>query len=180
MKRVKEKLFLILLLLSILLIPTKILAADWVYHLNTYSSVDAGEIRWGGSNWYSSHRSSAISSWNALGTIYIAPDNADTYEDVRFSDVYYDDVTWAGLYTYWGAATDTIQINNFELDKYSDTWKRNVFVHEIGHALALADIKDPDYSKYGPWPQIMYAYVDGQPDGIQSSDRDNYYFKWGY
>ncbi len=73
MKRVKAKLFLFMLLSSILILPTTTLAADWTYHLLTYNSVDAGEIRWDGSNWYSSERTSAISSWNGLGTIYIGP-----------------------------------------------------------------------------------------------------------
>lgn len=178
MKRVREKLLICLLLLGIFFIPTKAFAADWVAHLLPYSSVDEGEIRWGGSNWYSSYRSSAISSWNALGSIYIGPDDAYTYEDLHFSDVYRSDLSWAGLYTNWGAATDDIQINNYHLDQYSDTWKSNVFTHEIGHALALADIYDIDYSINGPWPSLMFEYLDYQPVGIQASDRDNYYLKW--
>lgn len=177
MKRVR-KLLIGLLLLVILFIPTKAFAADWSYHLLGYSSVDAGEIRWGGSNWYSSYRTSAISSWNALGSINIAPDDAYTYDDLHFSDVYRTDVTWAGLYTYWGPATDNIDINNYQMDKFSDSWKSNVFTHEIGHALGLADIYDIDYSKYGPWPSLMFEYLVDQPYGIQSSDKDNYYYLW--
>lgn len=152
--------------------------ADWVSHLLPYSSVDAGEIRWGGSNWYSSNRSSSISSWNGLGIINIAADTSSTYEDLHFSDVYRSDLIWAGLHTYWGAATDTIEMNNFYLDQYSSVITTTIFVHELGHALGLADIEHPDYSKYGPWPSVMYFQVDGMPNGIQSSDIDNYNLKW--
>ncbi len=140
--------------------------------------MDAGEIRWDGSNWYSSERTSAISSWNGLGTIYIGPDTVYTFEDLHFSDVNRSDLTWDGLYTNYPVLTDTIQVNNYYLDKYDTIVRTGVFTHELGHALSLADIYDPDYSIYGPWPSVMYGYTDARPNGITSSDIDNYEFKW--
>jgi len=47
-------------------------------HTLSYSSVDSGEIRWGESTKYTNAWNHAVSTWNALGNVNIAPDDAST------------------------------------------------------------------------------------------------------
>lgn len=107
-------------------------------HFLGYSSVDAGEIRWGGSTQYSSAWSGGISTWNALGLVNIAPDTIWTYEDLTVSDVNEPNESWVGLYTYYSLATDTIKLNTAKLYDDTSAQKQNVTTHELGHSLGLA------------------------------------------
>lgn len=105
-------------------------------HSTGNSFVDDGEIRWTANNWYSSNRDAAISNWNNLGLIGIVPDTIWSIADVDFTDVYRSDVAWAGI-TYY--LYDSIQVNNFYLDKSDSDSRTNVFAHEIGHGLGIGD-----------------------------------------
>lgn len=118
-------------------------------HFLSYSSVDAREIRWGGSTQYSSAWSNGISTWNALGKVNIAPDTIWTYEDLTVSDVYLSNESWVGKYTYYWWTTDKIQLNSYWLNRNTSAEKQNTITHELGHSLGLAhSVSD----------NIMYMY----------------------
>jgi hypothetical protein len=95
MKKKRILLFSVLFCMGTLLTA---FAADT--HSLGYSSVDAGEIRWGGSAKYSTGLTTAISRWNGLGLVNIAPDIFWTIEDLTFKDISRSDVSWDGqVYT---------------------------------------------------------------------------------
>jgi hypothetical protein len=78
----KKIIFLLLILVSLLL-NSPLFAANY---LQGYSSVDGREIRWSGVTSYSNAFTTAISTWNLLGKINIAPDTIYTLEDLVVSD----------------------------------------------------------------------------------------------
>jgi hypothetical protein len=123
-----------------LVIVLSVVAPFTVYaHFLGYSSVDIGEIRWGGNTVYSTARDHAHTTWNSLRMIDIKPDTASTYEDVTYGDQWREDVTWAGRYVYWGSLTDNIDFNQYYLSgkNYTSDEKKHVALHEMGHALGL-------------------------------------------
>lgn len=133
-----------------------------------YSSVDAGEIRWGGSTAYSTQWNAGISTWNALNPIDILPDTIYTYEDLTVSDVNRSD-GYAGLYTYQAGA-DTIELNQYYLWDDTSAQKQNVTTHELGHSLGLA------HSISG---NIMY-YQQNSQTSLGTQDTTDYHYLWGY
>lgn len=139
-------------------------------YVSGYSSVDAGEIRWGGSTGYSTQWNAGISTWNALNKINIAPDTIFTYEDLTVSDVNRSDVGWVGLYSYYPVGTDTLQLNSYYLNGNTDAQKQNTTTHELGHALGLA------HSFSG---NVLYAYQTSQTS-LGAQDISDYRYLWGY
>lgn len=132
-------------------------------HFLGYSSVDAGEIRWGGSTQYSSAWSNGISTWNALSSVNIAPDTIWTYEDLTVSDVNRSDVSWVGQYAYsW--ATDALKLNSYYLNNDTPAERQNTTTHELGHSLGLA------HSFSG---NVMYSYQTTQTS-LGSHDISDY------
>lgn len=160
MKNMKNKILALLSLLFLFLASTSFVHA----HFLGYSSVDAGEIRWGGSTQYSSAWSGGISTWNALGLVNIAPDTIWTYEDLTVSDVNRSDVSWVGQYTYYSWTTDTIQLNAYYLNNDTSAERQNTTTHELGHSLGLA------HSFSG---NVMYAYQTSQTS-LGSHDISDY------
>lgn len=153
-----------LILTSLLVLPSIAFA-----HFLGYDSVDAGEIRYGSSTVYTSARSHAVSTWNALGRISIAADTAYTYEDVTFLDANRSDVSWDGLYTNTDGS-DEIYLNKYFLNSYTLTKQKAVAAHELGHALGLAH----SYS-----PNLMNSC--STCSGVttpQSHDRSDYFSLW--
>ena len=121
--------------LALMLTPTVSSA-----HFLGYDSVDSGEIRWGtqeGTTKWSTARSHAISTWDAMGAVNIAGDTSTTIEDLSFRDVNYSDVTWSGQYDYRAFSTDVIDINNYFMNGFTDAQRKHTFLHELGHALGL-------------------------------------------
>ncbi len=106
-------------------------------HFLGYSSVDGGEIRWGGSTQYSTQWNSAISTWNALGAVNIAPDTIFTIEDLTVIDTNQGDSGWTGLYTNTAGADD-IYLNTYYLSGNTSAQRQNTCTHELGHSLGLA------------------------------------------
>lgn len=138
-------------------------------HFLGYDSVDGGEIRWGSSTSYTTARDHAVATWDALGSINIAPDTATTYEDVTFLDSNRSDVSWDGLYTNT-TGSDEIYLNKYYLSGYTSFKQKAVAAHEVGHALGLAH----SYS-----PNLMNSC--STCSGVntpQSHDRSDYYTLW--
>lgn len=134
-------------------------------HFQGYSAVDAMEIRWGGSTQYTTARDHSISTWNALGKVNIAPDTIWTYEDITYSDVNRSDVTWCGVYVYYGVGSDDIQFNIYYFTTMNDDQDKFCALQEMGHALGLA------HSFNG---NVMYGDVNtGQPY-LGTHDKEDY------
>ncbi len=144
--------------------------AQAAHYVLGYSSVDEGEVRWGGSTVYTTQWNAAISTWNALNKIYIAPDTIWTYEDLTLSDVNRSDVVWAGKYGYYWIGSDSLQLNSYYLNSYSSARKQNVATHELGHSLGLNE------SITG---NVMYPYVTPQTT-LGNQDVSDYRYLWGY
>ena len=140
------------------------------HYILGYSSVDSGEIRWGGHTTYSTPWNKAIATWNALGKINITPDTIYTYEDLRVKGVDRSWVTWTGRYIY-SIGTDTIQLNRYYLDSDRSGEQQNTATHELGHSLGL-----DDHEIYG---NIMY-YAQTSQTALGSQDIDDYGYLWGY
>jgi hypothetical protein len=103
-------------------------------------SVDGDEIRWGtsgGSTGWTTWRDKAITKWNTMGAINIAPDTALTVEDLYFKDYYDSRYTTAGKHTCIIGGADEIKINDYWMSQYDVEKKENVLLHEIGHALHI-------------------------------------------
>jgi hypothetical protein len=172
--KMKKKLVFLVALTIISLIPLTAFGAD--IHSSGYSSVDLGEIRWGGSTKYSSGLSTSIDRWNAMGRVAIAPDTVYSTEDLTYIDAYRSDVSWDGVYINKVFA-DTIQYNNYYLDmsKYTYSVIRGVQTHEIGHALGIGDHYSGIYSN-----TTMYGYTfdsngnPARPDGLSDHDKSDY------
>jgi len=162
--------FLLLLTFALLVLSLTAVAAD--VHSLGYNSVDANEIRWGGSNYYSSNRTTAIANWNSLNHINIAPDDAWHVEDLTFSDVNLSDVTWTGRYTHTPIGADKIEINNYYLNSDGDPERTNTFLHELGHALGIGDHDSSQYSS------IAMYYVQTSITSPQSHDIVDYNNLW--
>lgn len=157
-----------MLLLSFLFL----VSASFVHaHFTGVSSVDAGEIRWGGSTTYSTQWNAGISTWNALDPINILPDTIWTYEDLTVSDVNRSDAPWVGVvakYTYYSLYTDTIQLNAYYLNSDTSAERQNTTTHELGHSLGL------DHSFSG---NVMYEYQTSQTS-LGSHDISDYDYLW--
>lgn len=101
-------------------------------------SVDGSEIRWGdyhGTTKYTSARDNAISKWDAVGPINIAPDNFTVIEDLSFTDYDADD----GYLGYWQKfnGADKIAFNDYYYEDMSACERNKTALHELGHALNL-------------------------------------------
>ncbi len=160
----KKKIWLFLLVFLMLLNVTY-----WYHYVSGIDSVDEGEIRWWWYTKYSSLWWNAIYKWNTLGEIYIWPDNSQTYEDVRVSDVYYPDETWRWERAHWRWGTDTIKYNTYTIDNGYSWYVPKTIIHELWHALGL------DHSYH--W-NIMYAYPDSQSYLWNQDERDYDYLWW--
>lgn len=161
----------ILLTLILLFSSCFLVFAAETKHKLGYSSVDSGEIRWGGSTKYTTAWNHAVSTWNALGKVNIAPDTAWTIEDLTISDVNKPSETWTGLYTYYPLLADTIQFNTANMDASGRTTNHNkkTATHELGHALGIGDHYESSYSSI-----IMYGYS-SDVTSLKQHDKDDYH-----
>jgi len=151
-------------------VSNAIFAAD-IHSLGVHS-VDAREIRWGGTNKYSTNRSAAIAAWNALGKVSIVPDDFWHIEDPTFYDAYNPNMLIAGQWIHIGLGSDTITVNNYWLDMYSPADRTCVFAHELGHALGIGDHESGNYAN-----TLMYYRVSGIT-APQAHDQADYFALW--
>lgn len=161
----------VIIVTLLILVCHTVIAGD--VHSTGHNSVDAREIRWGGSSKYSSCRDAAIASWNALGSVNIAPDDIWHVEDLTFTDAYSPGAYEAGQYIWTPIGSDEIYINNFYLDSYLEDYRRNVFGHELGHALGIGDHDSASYRN-----NLLMYYVVSFISEPEPHDIDDYYALW--
>jgi hypothetical protein len=115
-------------------------------HFTGYSSVDNMEIRYIGTSSYSSVQDHSIDTWNELGEVNIAPDTLWTIADLKFEDMSNSATTTTGRYTWNAIGIDYIKYNTYWFNQMTDSQRKKVGLHEMGHALGL------DHSYY---PNVM-------------------------
>ncbi|WP_156161972.1 matrixin family metalloprotease [Nocardia vulneris] len=139
-----------------------------------YNSVDGREIAYSAA--FTDERSivawrGAVAEWNTMSAINVKQSGAVGY-DLTVNEVNLPDETYSGQYQNFGALPDQIKLNRAYTDRYSDTQRRVVLIHELGHALGLDHSCDS---------QIM-GPSDGtrQVSTLQGLDKAVYRYKWGW
>lgn len=121
-------------------------------HQTGISSVDGSEIRWGGSTKYSTAWNHAVSAWNGLGDVNIAPDTIFTIEDLDVADVDEPDELWTAVWIH-SVGDDDIHFNVPVMDQLTSDHNKKTAMHELGHALGIGDHEESSYSGI-----IMYGF----------------------
>jgi hypothetical protein len=144
--------------ISFVIYVTPVIAAttsilDW--HL-----VDSGKhLDWSGSTAYQDQFDSSVKVWNNYKSGVIRKDSLATINDVTISD-YYEKSSTAGVTSHSG----TIKFNTYKMEDYSTTKRKNVCIHELGHALGLEHNQQGD---------VMYAYV-STVTSLSANDKASY------
>lgn len=126
----------------------------------TWELVDGNKhLDWGGSTKYKSQFTYATKVWNGYKKGVIRKDNIATWQDVAISD-YYEVSNAAGI-TY---RDGLIRFNTYNMDKLSGKEKKNVCIHELGHALGLAHNTSKD---------VMYSFVTTRTK-LSKNDKKSY------
>jgi parallel beta-helix repeat protein len=135
------------------------------------SSVDSGDsIHWEGGPGYLDEWYYSLDTWNALGNVDIATDTAFTVLDLTVSTTSRSDVSWAGA---WSndpdlLDPDTLTLNTYYMDSYNSARRKNVILHELGHALGLA------HSYLGN----LLNYSVTETTSVGSQDSSDYNYLW--
>jgi hypothetical protein len=108
-------------------------------HYSGYSAVDDHEIRYGGNSKYINSFNFAKDKWNQLGYVNIVKDTFWTYEDLTLSD-YRDNNDNIDAYYQCLIGSDSLKYNIAYMDApdMSSANRKEVSLHELGHALGLA------------------------------------------
>lgn len=142
----------------LLLIP--VTNASAASKLLSWDLVDSGKhMDWDGSTKYQSYFNSGVTVWNNHKKGVIRKDTATRIEDVKISD-YTEKSSTAGV----TSSAGTIKFNKYTMDNLSKTKKKNVAIHELGHALGLAHNTSKD---------VMYKYVSTKTT-LSSNDKASY------
>jgi predicted Zn-dependent protease len=159
-----RKFVVIAVALAVLIAPLTTFA-----HFLGNDSVDGREIRWEDYTAFDDARGHAISTWNNLGRVNIAPDTWSAVADLEWRDANRSDVSWDGMWSARSGA-DLIQLNAYFLNGYTSFKRRAVAAHEQGHSLGLAH----SYSD-----QLMNpcSTCSGY-NTPQAHDRSDYYALW--
>lgn len=166
-----------LAVLTALLTAVAVATPAHAHFYEGYDSVDSGEIRWDSSSSHGTAVSWANSSWNALGSVNVTPDDAWHYEDLHWSDVSRSDYSWIGQYTHYAfdCCTDDIQFNDYQLtaNSYTDFQVKGTAAHELGHALGL------DHNTSDSTQLMQPCSRCSGHNTPQSHDQQDYHGLWG-
>lgn len=133
--------------------------------LNWHLTDTGKHLDWDGKTKYSKQFTSAVKVWNNYKKGVIRKDTLVTWQDVAISD-YYEVSNTAGITSMYG----TIQFNTYNMDKFTSNQKKNVCIHELGHALGLAHNTSKD---------IMYMYATSRVK-LSTNDKKSYDYVYKY
>lgn len=146
-------LVLTLSMLSICAFSTTTAILSW--HL-----VDSGKhLDWSGSTAYLSQFNAAVNVWNNYKSGVIRKDSWNTINDVTISD--FSEVSSVAGVT---SSNGTIKFNKYVMNDLSSDKRKNVCIHELGHALGLAHNLNGD---------VMYTYVSSAVS-LSANDKASY------
>lgn len=146
-------LVLTLSMLSICAFSTTTAILSW--HL-----VDSGKhLDWSGSTAYLSQFNAAVTTWNNYKSGVIRKDSWNTINDVTISD--FSEVSSVAGVT---SSNGTIKFNKYVMNDLSSDKRKNVCIHELGHALGLAHNLNGD---------VMYTYV-SSVISLSANDKASY------
>ena len=131
-----------------------------------WSIVDSGKhIDWDGKTKYISQFKSAVNVWNNYKKGVIRKDNLLRWQDLSVSDCFEISAV-AGVTN----SNGIIRFNKYNMDRFSSNQKKNVCIHELGHALGLAHNSSVD---------VMYPYVTSRTN-ISNNDKKSYDYAYKY
>lgn len=126
--------------------------------------VDSGKhLDWDGKTRYQNQFNYAVNVWNNYKKGVIRKDNIFRWEDVAISDCF-EISNMAGI-TYSDGA---IRFNTYVMDTLPVNAKRNVCIHELGHALGLDHNSRTD---------IMYPYLTTRVK-LSANDKASYNYAY--
>jgi len=133
--------------------PVVRILQDWPYDLvdsSKHLDWDANQSK------YESYIIRAANKWNAYKPGVLRPDSASVVQDVRIVDVNKPEATWDGN---CDRLLADIHMNAAKLDKYTDTEHiLTTALHELGHALGLADNDNTILNVMYPYNYGMIAF----------------------
>lgn len=139
------------------------------------------EIRFESYSQYHGARGYAREAWNALGSVNIAPDGAGSVADLEVRD--YNDCTTGAYDAFWRhrSGADLINVNVCKFKDLSDRTRKEVMVHEFGHALRLAHHPgDNPSGTYWKSRSVMWPWTrDRDLLDPSSHDKDDFRGMWG-
>lgn len=125
-----------------------------------WNLVDSGKhLDWDGKTKYASQFESAIKVWNSYKKGVIRKDNLVRWQDLAVSDCF-EISSVAGVTN----SNGIIRFNKFNMDRFSSNQKKNVCIHELGHALGLDHNTSND---------IMYMYATSRVK-LSTNDKKSY------
>ena len=130
----------------------------------SWNLVDNGKhLDWDGKTKYQSHFNYAVKVWNNYKKGVIRKDNIFRWEDVAISDCF-EISNVAGV----TCSDGTIRFNKYIMDSLPTNAKRNVCIHELGHALGL---------EHNTRTDIMYMYLTTR---VKLSNNDKKSYDYAY
>lgn len=103
--------------------------------------------------------------WNNYKKGVIRKDNLLRWQDLSVSDCFEISAV-AGVTN----SNGIIRFNKYNMDRFSSNQKKNVCIHELGHALGLAHNSSVD---------VMYPYVTSRTN-ISNNDKKSYDYAYKY
>jgi len=123
--------------------------------------VDSGKhLDWGGSTYYQSLFESMVTVWNNYKAGVIRKDGITTIQDVTIRD--YENSSAGEVGLTW--PNGIMEFNLSHMVNLTDAKRKNVYVHELGHALGL------EHNQIG---DVMYASV-STTYSLSANDKASY------
>ncbi|MDR2945074.1 MAG: matrixin family metalloprotease [Methanosarcinales archaeon] len=149
------------LLVCLLLMTLVIPALGAISSVQWWHMVDSGKhLDWAGSTKYQSDFNSSVSTWNAYKSGVIRKDSILYVKDATISDERWINGTAGET----NGNDKTIKFNLNKMDTMNQNQRRNLYTHELGHALGL------DHNQVG---DVMY-YISSSVYSLSANDKASY------